>query len=108
MALLPSSVRSDTPSWKQMHQQEGFGCQKNVEALAPLLQLGWTPACRRGKRETLLHQNWYNCAPFSVQSGMFYVEKMLQHLIAPDTKLEITIIIKCPSIPSSVRIQMLR
>ena len=86
MALLPSSVRSDTPLWEQMHQQEGFGCQEPVKGLAPLLQLGWTRACRRGKRETLLHQNWYNCAPFSVQSEMFYVEKMLRHFTDDDTK----------------------
>ena len=91
-----------------MHQQERLGPQNNAKGLAHLLRLDWTRACRRRKRETLLHQNWYTCAPLSVQSEIFYVEKMHQHLIDPDTKVEITIIMKCPCIPSSVRIQMWR
>ena len=71
-----------------------------------LLRLGWTHTCRGGKQETLLHQNLYSCAPFSVQSDMslygkdasvgislFLIPKLFStKLTVPDTAVEIIII----------------
>ena len=92
MPLLPPSVRSDTPSWKQMRQQEGIGRQMNAQGLAHLLRFDWTRAEAQSKKPfsnkicTATH-------PFRSNRTRLCMEKMPQQETVPDTEVEIMIFV---------------